>query len=182
VRIVVADHGEEFGEHGNLLHARRLYDELVRVPLVVSAPGRLPAGVVGGSCSLADVAPTVLELAGVAPAGPLDGRSLLALGAGRAQGRPVTGEEERWVPTTTGGEQRLRVFSVRTELAKYVLTVDQKTNGVVAEELYDLVADPAERRSLPLEGLDRPGPDFCRAVAAVRARVPGFSTKTPCAK
>ena len=181
--IVVGDHGEEFGEHGSVLHARRLYDELVRVPLVVSAPGRLPAGaVVAGSCSLADVTPTILDLARLAPAGPLDGVSLLPLAAAKAAGRPIVGEEERAVPLAGGGERRLRVLSVRTEDAKYVLTVDEKTQEPQSEEFYDLRADPAERRSLPLDGLDRPGPDFCRAVAAARARVPGFTTKTPCAK
>ena len=183
VRIVVGDHGEEFGEHGSVLHARRLYDELVRVPLVVSAPGRFPAGAsVAGSCSLADVAPTILELAGVSPAGPLDGRALRPLAEGKARGRPVTGEEERWVGAIDGRERRLRVLSVRTEAAKYVVTFDEKTQEVVSEEYYDLVADPAETRSLPLEGLDRPGPDFCDAVAAVRARVPGFSTTSPCGR
>jgi arylsulfatase A-like enzyme len=179
VWIVVGDHGEEFGEHGGVLHARRLYDELVRVPLVVSAPGRLPAGIVPGSCGLVDVAPTILELAGVSPADPLDGTSLLA---SAARGRPVPAEEERRVPLPDGGERRLRAYSVRTQAAKYVVTFDLKTSEVVAEELFDLQADPAETRSLPLDGLARLGDPFCRAVARTRALIPGFAPAGPCAK
>ena len=68
VIAVVGDHGEALGEHGTLSHGRFLYDEVTRVPLVIRAPGRLPAGrVVAGSCGLVDVAPTLLALAGVAP-------------------------------------------------------------------------------------------------------------------
>jgi hypothetical protein len=73
--VVTADHGEEFQEHGGMLHARTLYDELLRVPLVVSGPG-VPAGVrVAQQVPLVDVAATLLEAAGLDP-GDLDGRSL----------------------------------------------------------------------------------------------------------
>lgn len=74
--LVTSDHGEEFKEHGGLSHARRLYEELLRVPFLVWWPGRIPARtVLPGPAQSIDVLPTLLDLAGVgAPAG-LPGRS-----------------------------------------------------------------------------------------------------------
>ena len=60
--VVTADHGEEFREHGALQHGTTLFEESVRVPLIMIGPG-LPAGrVVADEVSLVDVAPTMLEL------------------------------------------------------------------------------------------------------------------------
>ena len=65
---VVADHGEEFLEHGNLGHAETLYDELVHVPLLLRFPGRIaPQTLVSEQMQLLDLAPTLLDLAGVDP-------------------------------------------------------------------------------------------------------------------
>ncbi len=61
--IVTADHGEAFGEHGYVGHGRRVYEEILQVPLIASWPGRLPAGkVVDVPVGLVDVAPTVSAL------------------------------------------------------------------------------------------------------------------------
>jgi len=75
---VTSDHGEEFHEHGGWTHGQSLYEELVRVPLVVRAPdggpgrGRRTAV----PASLVDLAPTLLDLAGVATGARFSGRSL----------------------------------------------------------------------------------------------------------
>ena len=76
--VVTADHGEEFGEHGGRFHARELYEESVRVPLVLRGPG-VPAGVLRGTAWLHDVSPTLLDWLGVAPPARCqpEGRSLL---------------------------------------------------------------------------------------------------------
>lgn len=63
VLAVTADHGEEFGEHGGRYHATTLYDEILRVPLVVRAPGRA-AELVRAPAGCGDVMPTLLSLAG----------------------------------------------------------------------------------------------------------------------
>jgi arylsulfatase A-like enzyme len=69
--IVTSDHGEEFFEHAGLGHRRTLYEEVVRVPMLLRLPGVLPAGAaVHGPVSLTDVFPTVLEILGL----PADGR------------------------------------------------------------------------------------------------------------
>jgi arylsulfatase A-like enzyme len=180
VFVVVGDHGEALGEHGTLSHGRLLYDEFVRVPLVVRAPGRLPAArVVEGSCGLVDVMPTLLALAG-APAEPsLDGRSLLPLAAGEERGHPVFASEDRNVITPTYAYM-LRVVSVRTEAAKFLITYEPATQGILGTELYDLVADP--RETTPLVGSDfgRFGEAFCRAAAKLRASVPGTPPNSAC--
>jgi len=83
--IVTGDHGEEFFEHGMKTHRNQLYQESVRVPLVLRWPRGLPAGrVVGGNAGLVDVAPTVLAAAGLAPATPLGGVDLLPIARGEA--------------------------------------------------------------------------------------------------
>ena len=61
--ILTADHGEEFDEHGGRYHGTTLYDEQIRVPLIIAVPG-VPAHVVQGPVELVDLAPTVLGAAG----------------------------------------------------------------------------------------------------------------------
>jgi hypothetical protein len=84
--VIFGDHGEAFGEHpGNVGHTLALYEENVRVPFLVAAPGLTGSAVrVGRVASLVDTAPTVLDLLGLpAPAG-WQGRSLLDPAPGMA--------------------------------------------------------------------------------------------------
>jgi arylsulfatase A-like enzyme len=75
VIAVTADHGDEFNEHGIRFHARSLYNQVVRIPLIIRAPGGHTSAPVT-PVSLVDVMPTLLELAGVdGPAG-MNGISL----------------------------------------------------------------------------------------------------------
>ena len=60
---MAADHGEAFGEHGEIGHSMFVYDTTLRVPLVVAGPG-VPAVVVAAPVGLVDVAPTALAQAG----------------------------------------------------------------------------------------------------------------------
>jgi len=84
VVVITADHGEDLGEHGVYYHGRSLYDADVRVPLIVHAPAIAPR-VVDTPVSLADIAPTVLELAGLPRPAGMNGRSL----AGDVAPRPL---------------------------------------------------------------------------------------------
>lgn len=80
VLIVTSDHGEGFGEHGVFGHGHHLTEELLRVPLVVRAPGLAPTGHrVAQPVSWVDLAPTILELAGLEKPPAMHGRSLVAL-------------------------------------------------------------------------------------------------------
>ncbi len=75
--IVIGDHGEGLGDHGESTHTLFVYDSTMKVPLLVKAPG-VPAGLrVETQVRSVDVAPTILELAGVSPKSTIDGVSLL---------------------------------------------------------------------------------------------------------
>jgi arylsulfatase A-like enzyme len=84
--VVMSDHGEEFFEHDGIGHRRTLYEEVVRIPLVLRLPGVLPTDtVVSGAVSLPDVLPTVLDVLGLPAATTPGGRSFLgALRSGDA--------------------------------------------------------------------------------------------------
>jgi arylsulfatase A-like enzyme len=164
---IVSDHGEAFAEHGVLGHGTTLYDEVVRVPFFLSAPGRVTPGVVSGSCSLADVLPTLLDLARVPSPGDVDGRSLLPLLMGEDAGWPALAQAESPAGKDSAGVPK-RLASVRTAAAKYVVTWNARTREVLSEALYDLEADPAERTALETTALERFGERFCAAVGRVR--------------
>jgi arylsulfatase A-like enzyme len=85
--VVVSDHGDEFFEHGSIGHRSTLYEEQVRVPMILRLPGRLEPGTrVAGLVSMIDVLPTVLELLEL-PAEPgLASKSMLPLLDGREEG------------------------------------------------------------------------------------------------
>src|SRR5262245_61894297 len=163
--VVVSDHGEAFGEHGILGHGRRLHEELIRVPLLLSAPGRTARGVVPGSCSVLDVVPTLLELGGVSAARPADGVSLLPLAAGKAKDRAVLAESDP-DGTREGKRTPTKERSVRTERTKGVVTIDARTGKTISTSVFDLRSDPQERTPAPSppEGKD---PEFIRAWQAL---------------
>lgn len=87
--IVTADHGEELSEHGIRFHARSLYNQVIRVPLIIKGPGIAPR-VLDTPVSIVDVVPTLLELAGAPTPAGLSGRSLApALHGGAPPTRPI---------------------------------------------------------------------------------------------
>jgi arylsulfatase A-like enzyme len=95
--IITSDHGEEFGDHGGMGHGRALHREILHVPLIAWAPGLLAPARVAAPASLLDVAPTVLELLGLAPDPGHRGLSLVAAarGGGVPADRPIFGEVDR---------------------------------------------------------------------------------------
>src|SRR5204862_7832765 len=97
--VFTADHGEEFLEHGGTEHTKTLYQELVRVPLVVRAP-RGPGGIrEKGAVEQIDLLPTILALTGLPAPRPLPGRDLsarLTRPQGPVSAAPVLFSEERF--------------------------------------------------------------------------------------
>jgi arylsulfatase A-like enzyme len=87
--VALADHGESLGDHGEDAFGYFLYSATTRVPLVVSMPGRIPSGVrVGPVVRTVDLAPTLLDLVGLAPLSRADGVSLVPLMLGRSTEGP----------------------------------------------------------------------------------------------
>jgi len=83
VFAVVSDHGDEFAEHGQLGHHKTLFEEVMHVPMVLRAPGMVPPGTrVSGTVSNYDLAPTLLDLAGLEPWTDRSGKSLRPLWKG----------------------------------------------------------------------------------------------------
>lgn len=136
--VVFSDHGEEFWEHGGVEHGHSLHDELLRVPLLLRAPG-LPAGAaVDTPVSLLDLTPTLLDLVGL-PVPDGAGTSLL----------PVIRQEPGAAAVLAARPQALgRLLYGRDQWG--ALDGDTKhirEAGVVS--VYDLAADPAERQPRP---------------------------------
>jgi arylsulfatase A-like enzyme len=140
--VFTADHGEEFREHGGLQHGNTLYQESVRIPLIVVGPG-VPAGrVVTDRVSLLDIAPTILDLAGLPPEPRFEGQSLTSHFAGARSADIVL----QLLPTGQKVDVRRHAAGLVHDDAK--LLVPPKDSGR-APELYDLNTDPHETRSNP---------------------------------
>ena len=139
--VVTSDHGEEFEEHGGWLHGQTVYDETVRVPLLIYyAPLTRESAEVGGVVMRqVDVVPTLLDLMDLPPEAQFQGMSLLKLLRGDV--RSHFGQERAIV--TQG--QRTGVAAWISGSRKLV----RKTEGdAVTYELYDLARDPGETRDL----------------------------------
>lgn len=96
--IVTGDHGEEFGDHGGRYHGSSVYEEQVRVPLVLSAPGAVPIARVGSVVQTIDLLPTLLEALEIPRPPRLRGRDLgpLLVGASKdAEGLALSETEEQ---------------------------------------------------------------------------------------
>jgi arylsulfatase A-like enzyme len=98
VVAVVSDHGEAFGERGDIGHGRTLFEAQLHVPFVLWAPTRIGHGRDVGISSNLDVAPTLLHVLGIAVPASMRGRNLIPLRAARPPGEAyaealVTGPE-----------------------------------------------------------------------------------------
>ncbi|HEX7671609.1 MAG TPA: sulfatase-like hydrolase/transferase, partial [Polyangiaceae bacterium] len=86
VVIVTADHGEEFGDHGGRYHGTTVYEEQVRVPLLISAPGAVPARRIATVVQTIDLLPTLLSALSIPPSPRIRGRDLGPLLLGEKPG------------------------------------------------------------------------------------------------
>jgi choline-sulfatase len=132
--VAAADHGEAFGEHGEIGHSIFVYDTTLRVPLIFKGP-RVPANATSGDdVSLVDVAPTILALLDAGPM-DVDGRSLVPAFSGHVDARVIYAES--FAPLFDFGWASLR--AVRDGQWKYI--------AAPKPELYDLTSDAAETRN-----------------------------------
>jgi arylsulfatase A-like enzyme/Tfp pilus assembly protein PilF len=140
VIVLTSDHGEGLGDHGEAEHGIFLYREAVHIPLVVRLPRAIRAGTrVAGTVGQADLAPTLLELAGLQAAEGLDGVSLRGALAGAPPGHPVY--SETFYPRYHLGWSEL--FAATDGRYRYV--------RAPRPELFDLSTDTSEKRNLAAE-------------------------------
>jgi hypothetical protein len=141
--LVTSDHGEEFLDHGGLLHGRTIHDEMLRVPVVLKLPGNRSAGErIAERSSLADVGPTLLRALGVPVPAGVEGRAI------SLDGR--RGSSENAPP---------HFAVVKTPRARSFAVVDGSwkliTDHTGAARLYDLEKDPRETKDLGESHADR---------------------------
>ena len=154
VVALVADHGEDFWEHGHIYHCRTLYETSIRTPLVIQPPRglRVAAPTIDLPVQNLDVAPTLLDYAGVAAGGaPLEGRSLRPLIEG--EGAPTTSlafAQQNALRSVTDGRHKL-VYDLREE--RYTL--------------FELETDPGEQ----VDVLAERRREFSALAAALREHI-----------
>lgn len=145
--VLTSDHGESLGEHGERTHGFFVYDATLRIPLILRSPRSLPAGLtVEAQVTTVDLAPTLLELAGVSVPEGVQGRSLVRMmngEEGETPLRPAYAEcyvpqlNFRWAP----------LVALRQQGFKYI--------DAPRAELYDLTRDPGETDNLVAKYPDR---------------------------
>ena len=135
VVILTADHGEEFGEHGGHYHGTSVYEEQVRVPLIISAPGSLGGRRIAEPVQSIDLLPTLLTALDIPKPPRLRGRDLGPLLAGKRAEGPglVLAETDE---QTLLGQGALRLVCARK---------------LGACKLFDLSRDPREERDISAE-------------------------------
>jgi arylsulfatase A-like enzyme len=143
VIVLVADHGEEFRDHGRWQHGFSLFQEMLHVPLVMRFPeGRGAGEVIRRRVAQVDIMPTVLEAAGLTPSPVIQGKSLVSSICS-------TGEEPAPVPVFSFiREQRWRDVAAITVLGQKLVWYRNYDSPRPQVELYDLDDDPEEEHNL----------------------------------
>ena len=146
--VVTSDHGEGLGQHGWMFHGLNLYEEAVRIPLVVAWSGKVEAGVrVAGSAELMDVSTSILGLLGVEAPPSFVGRDLFS----DPQPRPVYLERRPYRASEVYGVAVAgQMHAVVDGDSKLVLSPDEDRR-----ELYDLSSDPGETLNMAGRSAER---------------------------
>ena len=155
--IFTSDHGEMLGDHGIYLKGPHFYEPAVRVPLIASMPGTIAAGRRSRAMvELPDLAPTLLDAAGLPRHPGMQAKSLWPILAGEKGDRPPAGKRglspfslrddvycEYYNALTSHKDPTSQATMVRSERYKLVAH-----HGEQPGELYDIEADPNETRNL----------------------------------
>ena len=136
--VVAGDHGEAFGEHGEFGHQVFCYGENLRVPLIISARGRLPENMrLRQTACLTDILPTILEFLQAPLPASLQGQSLLP-----AMRKTTFAEKDLYL------ESRFAFEAFRCAPVQGIIQKNFKYLDLPKPELYDLRRDPGERNNL----------------------------------
>jgi arylsulfatase A-like enzyme/Flp pilus assembly protein TadD len=137
--ILLSDHGEGLGDHGEQEHGLFVYDETIHVPLVIKQAGAAGAGRrIADAVQHVDVVPTILDLAKAPIPGNLRGRSLTPILEGTGTLRAQAVYSEAWYARTHFGWSELTALT--SQRHRYIEAPE--------DELYDLDRDPGERENI----------------------------------
>ncbi len=151
--VFTSDHGYHLGDHG-LWQKMTVFERSARVPLIIAAPSAKARGATArGLAELVDVYPTLVELAGLTPKGPLDGVSLAPMLADPA----ATVKDAAFTQVRNG-------YAIRTDRWRYI----EWAEGEQGSQLYDMDTDPAETTNLA--GDSR----YANTVKDLRARLAAY--------
>ncbi|MBZ0271204.1 sulfatase [bacterium] len=143
--VVTSDHGEEFMEHRLMEHGFTLYDEQLRVPLLMAGPGVASGTAVGAPVGLVDLMPTILDLAGLPPVEGIAGRSVASLARGD-QADEALANRMFLAETTRQGPDRVALVK---DGWKAIESPPFRLSGrLFGRELYDLAADAGEKTNI----------------------------------
>jgi arylsulfatase len=142
--IYTSDHGEMLGDHGIYTKGPLLYDPAIRLPLIVSWPGHVRQGIRSEALvELADLAPTLLDAAGLERHPGMQARSLWPLLTGEAPAERF--RDDVYCEYYNGNPDDPAVFLTMVRTAQHKIVV---WHGGEPGELYDLASDPTETRNL----------------------------------
>jgi arylsulfatase A-like enzyme len=174
--VVTSDHGEEFEDHAGRGHGETLYEELIRIPLIVHLPGQTKRRDVDRVVSLIDVAPTLLELAGIPPPRTFEGHSFREA-LPQSPWDAIISALSRPAPERPAFSELLpkgKNDGIHHDRA----VVDGGSKLLVSpagdSERFDLIADPGEHK--PLEGSTHRG-ELAAILARLTARARGVKAE-----
>ncbi len=142
--VLISDHGEEFFDHKGFEHGHTLYEELIKVPLIISLPGKLPAGKrIRQQVRSIDVLPTMLDIMGISTSAHLEGTSLYPL----MKGKELANSGEVLLPSGFGYSESMLYGSEKKAVTAYSwkLIFDTVSQD---EMLFNLAHDPHEHENL----------------------------------
>jgi arylsulfatase A-like enzyme len=139
--IITSDHGEEFMEHGDLFHKEKLYNELIKVPLIIRHPDINRGLNINKKVSHIDIAPSILDFLGMMEERLYQGKSML---------EKIEDEDEDYVISEAASvafnEEQKRLFSITIGEMKYIYNLHEDIL-----KKYDLRKDPQEKLGIIVE-------------------------------
>ena len=151
IAILTSDHGEEFWEHGGILHGKTLYDEMLHVPLVIRYPraAALESGTrITSPVRSIDILPTLLDLLGLPPHSPAEGRSLARLDGDAPVSIASLHDEDRELRAVTAPPWKLHLDVSTGETTLFDLA-SQAAERIPADPAQDPEARAALEALLP---------------------------------